>query len=153
MVEPYPDRPDTHGEPVFTPKPSTRLRSSPTGLQVSVHGDGAVADLDDKPRSTPTAAATAAIRSTHQTITDADIPRFAALSVVTSAGARAGRAVPPMQVIFSDQQVRNAYPATLPVRATLAFGTDWPIMPVDPMMTFAAAMFPPAPTTAGRTSG
>ena len=159
MVEPYPDRPDTHGEPVFTPEAfnEAAIRADSLGLQISVHccGDGAVRRTLDGYEAAIKANGRrdSRHRIEHiETITDADIPRFAALGVVASMQplhAPRGGLFPPMPpgVIFSDRQVRNAYPwQTLRESgATLAFSTDWPIVPVDPMMTFAAAMFPTRP--------
>ena len=164
MVEPYPDRPDTHGEPVFTPEAfnEAAILADSLGLQISVHccGDGAVrrTSTATRPRSTPTAAATAASRSSTSRPSPTPIfPAPAGRGGVDAAAARAAgelfhhAAGGDLQRPAGAQRLPVADPAR--AGATLAFNTDWPIVPVDPMMTFAAAMFPTRPDDRWQDSG
>ncbi len=153
MVDPYPDR-GTHGDEVFTAPAFTEaaIRADAMGLQISVHccGDGAVRRVLD--------GYAAAIKangrrdSRHriehiETVTDADIPRFAELGVIASMQplhAPAGGYFDPMPpgVIFSDAQRRNgfAWQTLRDAGAHVIFSTDWPVVPLAPMPTIAGAV-------------
>lgn len=159
MVEPYPDRPDTSGVGVFTAEAfnEAAIRADAMGLQISVHccGDGAVRRVLDGYEAAQRANGVrdSRHRIEHvETVTDADIPRFAQLGVIASMqplhSPTAGMFDPmPPGVIYHDRQVRNAWPwQTLrEAGAVLAFGTDWPIVPMEPMLSIAAALYPKRP--------
>jgi len=156
MVEPYPDRPETYGDAVFTAEAfaEAATRADAMGLQISVHccGDGAVRRTLDGYEAAIKANGRrdSRHRIEHiETITDADVPRFSELGVIASMQplhAPFGGMFPvmPEGVIFNERQVRNAF-AWQTLRdadATLIFSTDWPVVPLDPMLTVATAVFP-----------
>jgi predicted amidohydrolase YtcJ len=154
MVAPYPDRPDTFGDAVFTAEAFTKaaIRADAMGLQISVHccGDGAVRRVLNGYEAA--IAANGRRDSRHriehiETITDADIPRLEALGVIASMQPLHSPLcglfdIMPPGVIFSDSQVRNAF-AWQTLRNTGAqviFSTDWPVAPLDPMLTIQGAV-------------
>ncbi|MAV47298.1 MAG: amidohydrolase [Alphaproteobacteria bacterium TMED89] len=155
MVEPYPDRPDTRGVEVFTAEAFNEavIKADSLGLQISVHccGDGAVRRTLDAYEAAQKANGRrdSRHRIEHvETVTDADIPRFADLGVIASMQplhSPAAGLFPPMPkgVIYHDHQVRNAFAwRTLRTAGvSLAFGTDWPIVPLEPMLSVAAALY------------
>ena len=155
MVEPYPDRPDTFGDEVFTAEAFNKaaVKADSMDLQISVHccGDGAVQRTLDgyEIAIAENGRRDSRHRIEHiETITDADIPRFAELGVIASMQplhSPQGGLFPPMPegVIFSDRQIRNGYPwQTLrDAGATVIFNTDWPVVPLSPMMTISGAVF------------
>jgi predicted amidohydrolase YtcJ len=154
MVGPYPDRPETRGDAVFSAQAfnEAAIAADAMGLQISVHccGDGAVRRVLDGYE--------AAIRangrrdSRHriehiETITDVDIPRFGELGVIASMQPLHSPlcglfdTMPP-GVIFSDKQTRNAF-AWQTLRdagAKVIFSTDWPVVPLAPMSTIQGAV-------------
>ncbi|MGA0234056.1 MAG: amidohydrolase [Alphaproteobacteria bacterium] len=159
MVEPYPDRPDTCGVEVFTVEAFNEavIKADGMGLQISVHccGDGAVRRVLDGYEAAINANGRrdSRHRIEHvETVTDVDIPRFKELGVIASmqplhsAAAGLFPNIPP-GMIYHDRQIRNAF-AWQTLRdagATLAFGTDWPIVPLEPLVSVAAAMFTTKP--------
>ncbi|TIX65012.1 MAG: amidohydrolase, partial [Mesorhizobium sp.] len=91
MVEPYADRPNWVGEPLFTPRRFAELAVAVDrrGLQMAVHsiGDGAVRAVLDGYEAA--AKANGKRDSRHrvehiEVITDADVPRFEDLGVIAS---------------------------------------------------------------------
>ena len=159
MVEPYPDRPNTFGDAVFSSEDFTEIaiEADRLGLQISVHccGDGAVrrtldgyeaAQKKNGPRDSRH-------RIEHiETITDSDLPRFKELGVIASMQplhSPIGGLFPAMDegVIFSERQIRNAYPwqAFRDLQVPLAFSTDWPVVGLNPMETLSGAIFPQIP--------
>ncbi len=159
MVEPYPDRPDTYGDAVFTAEAfnEAAIRADAMGLQISVHccGDGAVRRTLDGYEAARNANGSrdSRHRIEHiETITDQDIPRFAELSVVASMQPLHSplggffEAMPPGK-IFHEHQVKNGY-AWQTLRdagAKVIFSTDWPVVPLEPMPSIAGAVFPELP--------
>ena len=159
MVEPYPDRPDTFGDAVFSAKHFSEVatEADKMGLQISVHccGDGAVRRTLD---GYEVAQKNNGIRDSRhriehiETITDEDLPRFKELGVVASMQplhSPIGGLFPAMQegIIFSEKQIKNAYPwqSFRDLEVPLAFSTDWPVVGLNPMETLAGAVFPKIP--------
>ena len=155
MVDPYPDRPDTSGVAVFTAEAFNEavIKADGLGLQISVHccGDGAVRRTLDgfEAAMKQNGRRDSRHRIEHiETVTDSDIPRFAQLGVIASMQplhSPAAGLFPPMPkgMIYHDHQVHNAF-AWRTLRsagAALAFGTDWPIVPLEPMLSVAAALY------------
>lgn len=154
MVDPYPDRPDTHGDAVFSAEAFNKaaIRADAMGLQISVHccGDGAVRRVLDGYAAAIQANGRrdSRHRIEHiETITDADIPRFAALGVIASMQPLHSPLCGLFDVmapgeIFSDRQVWNAFPwQTLrDAGARVIFSTDWPVVPLAPMPTIQGAV-------------
>jgi len=154
MVEPYPDRPDTFGDAVFTAQAfnEAAIAADAMGLQISVHccGDGAVRRVLDGYEAATRANGRrdSRHRIEHiETITDTDIPRFGELGVIASMQPLHSPLcglfdVMPQGVIFSDKQARNAF-AWQTLRdagANVIFSTDWPVVPLAPMLTIQGAV-------------
>jgi predicted amidohydrolase YtcJ len=154
MVEPYPDRPDTRGDAVFSAEAFTEaaIAADAMGLQISVHccGDGAVRRVLDGYEAV--ARANGKRDSRHriehiETVTDADIGRFCELGVIASMQPLHSPLCGLFDVmapgaIFSDKQARNAF-AWQTLRdagARVIFSTDWPVVPLAPMPTIQGAV-------------
>ncbi|AZO51190.1 MAG: amidohydrolase [Mesorhizobium sp.] len=154
MVEPYADRPNWVGEPLFTPRQFAELAVAVDrrGLQMAVHsiGDGAVRAVLDGYEAA--AKANGKRDSRHrvehiEVITDADVPRFEDLGVIASMqpphppGAmdfpleptvsRIGQARWPLS--YAWRTLKNA-------GARVVFASDWPVAPIDPILGIQAAV-------------
>lgn len=154
MVEPYADRPDWVGEPLFTQEHFDALATEADrrGLQIAVHaiGDGAVrAVLDGYEAAMKTnGRRDSRHRIEHiEVITEADIPRLASLGVIASMQpphppgsmglpleptvSRIGRKRWPLA--YAWRTIKN-------VGAHVVFASDWPVSPIDPIAGIQAAM-------------
>ena len=151
LLEPYPGT-DSRGDPRWE---EDELREAVAvaharGWQVELHaiGDAAVRQaLDAYEALGPGEAAARRHRIEHiETIHPADLPRFAELGVVAS--------MQPMHAIPEASQVdvwRGYLDPTVAATgwrlrglmesgAVLAFGSDWPVVPIDPMLEIHAAV-------------
>lgn len=154
VVGGYPDQPDNNGPRLISPETFARLatRADAAGLQIAVHavGDGAVRAVLDGYES---ARQTNGPRdSRHRiehidTITPADLPRLRALGVMASMQpvhppGSAGLPLEPTTTIMG----RTRWPTAFPWRmiadqgTPLAFGTDWPVSPLDPLHCLHCAL-------------
>jgi len=153
MVNEYADAPGNRGMALYTAEQFNRIAATADrlGLQIFVHacGDGAVrraldgyvyARAINGPRDSRH-------RIEHiETLHSTDLPRFAELGVIASMQplhspitrhdaevwpSRAGEARWPLS--FAWQTLRDA-------GAHLAFGSDWPVVTLDPMRGFYAAL-------------
>jgi predicted amidohydrolase YtcJ len=154
MLEPYADRPDWLGEPLFTPERFKELAVAidRRGLQIAVHsiGDGAVRAVLDGYEAARKAngARDSRHRVEHiEVISNADVSRFKALGAIASMqpphppGAmgfpleptvsRIGRARWPLS--YAWRTLKNA-------GAHVVFASDWPVSPIDPIRGMQAAM-------------
>ena len=154
MVEPYADRPDWVGEPLFTPQQFIDLAVAvdKRGLQIAVHsiGDGAVRAVLDGYQAAQ--AANGKRDSRHrvehiEVITAADVPRFAELGVIASMQPPH----PPGAMDFPlEPTVSRIGPARWPLSypwrtlkdagARIVFASDWPVSPIDPILGIQAAV-------------
>jgi predicted amidohydrolase YtcJ len=157
LLEPYPGT-DTRGDPRWE---EDELREAVAvaharGWQVELHaiGDAAVRQaLDAYEALGPGEAAARRHRVEHlETIRPADLPRFAELGVVAS--------MQPMHAIPEASQVDvwrgNLDPAVagsgwrlrslVESGAVLACGSDWPVVPIEPMLEIHAAVRRRTPT-------
>ena len=151
LLEPYPGT-DGRGDPRWE---DDELRDAVAvahgrGWQVELHaiGDAAVRQaLDAYEALGPGQAAARRHRVEHiETLDPADLPRFAALGVVASM--QPMHAVPEAsQVDIWTDNLRPAVAASgwrlrslLDSGAALAFGSDWPVVPIDPMLEIHAAV-------------
>jgi predicted amidohydrolase YtcJ len=153
MLAEYADQPGNQGSALFTAELFNRIavEADRLGLQIAVHccGDGAVQrtlnGIERAQRQNGTGNRRHRVEHI-ETIDPADIPRFAHLGVIASmqpyhcppslhAGdvwpARAGEQRWPYS--FAWQTLRNA-------GAHLAFGSDWPVVSMNPMLGFHAAL-------------
>jgi predicted amidohydrolase YtcJ len=154
LVEPYADRPDWRGEPLFTPERFAEIATEADrrSLQIAVHsiGDGAVrAVLDGYEQARRTnGVRDSRHRVEHiELIAPADIPRFAELGAIASmqpTHAPAAKGVPLEPTVSRIGRAR--WPYAFAVRslkqagAPLVFASDWPVAPIDPILGMQAAM-------------
>ncbi len=153
MLEPYPGT-DSCSEPLFTPEQFNEacVRADAAGLQIAVHaiGDAAVRQTLDGYQAA--IAANGVRDSRHriehiETIHPADIPRISALGAVASMQplhSPLGGLFPPYEAngLVSEQQIKTAF-AWQTIRnsgAPLVFSTDWPVVPVDVMLSVKGAV-------------
>ncbi|MHC0053637.1 amidohydrolase [Actibacterium sp. D379-3] len=156
MTRPYPERPDTHGEAVFSPEQFNEacIAADALGLQICVHavGDLAVRRTLDGYEAAQKAngARDARHRVEHiELVHPDDLPRFGALGVIASMqplhSPAAGYFGPPAPGEFlHDDQRAYAFAWNLLRKHALrlCFSTDWPVVPVDVMPTIRGAVAP-----------
>lgn len=152
-LEDYPDLPGCRGAPNFSPEffETIAVAADKLGLQMSVHavGDGAVRRTLDGFQAARHAngARDSRHRIEHiETVHPDDLPRFRALGVIASMQpTHAPGPVFPLQPGLSrvrSEQLPLAY-AWSRLRqagATMMFNSDWPVAPLDPMISFKAAL-------------
>ncbi|MBB6413044.1 amidohydrolase [Mesorhizobium sangaii] len=154
MVEPYADRPDWVGEPLFTPQQFIDLAVAvdKRGLQIAVHsiGDGAVRAVLDGYEAAQKANGKRDSRHRIEHIevtTTTDVPRFAELGVIASMQPPH----PPGAMDFPlEPTVSRIGPARWPLSyawrtlkdagARVVFASDWPVSPIDPLLGIQAAV-------------
>ena len=154
MVEPYADRPDWVGEPLFTPQQFIDLAVAvdKRGLQIAVHsiGDGAVRAVLDGYQAAQTANGKrdSRHRVEHiEVVTAADVPRFAELGVIASMqpphppGAMDFPLEPTVSRIGPDRwPLSYAWRTLKDAGAHVVFASDWPVSPIDPILGIQAAV-------------
>ncbi len=153
MLEPYPDS-NRRSEALFTPDKFNEacIRADAMGLQIAVHaiGDAAVRQTLDGYQAAALANGTrdSRHRIEHiETIHPSDIPRFKALGAVASMQplhSPAGGLFPPYHAgeLIHGDQINTAF-AWRTIResgAPLVFSTDWPVVPVDVMLSIKGAV-------------
>lgn len=154
MVEPYADRPDWKGEPLFSQDQFNELAAEADrrGLQVAVHaiGDGAVRSvLDGYEHARKTnGARDSRHRIEHiELITRQDIPRIADLGVLASMqpphppGSMGLPLEPTVSRIGRDKwHLAYAWRTIKDTGAHVVFASDWPVSPIDPILGIQAAL-------------
>lgn len=154
LVEPYADRPDWHGEPYFTDEEFAELATEidRRGLQIAVHaiGDGAVRRVLNGYEAAQKANGVrdSRHRIEHvELITEEDMPRFAELGVIASMQPPhpPGGMCFPLEPTISRIGEKRRYLAYAWRRiketgAALAFSSDWPVSPIDPLSGIQAAV-------------
>jgi len=154
MVEPYADRPDWVGEPLFEADAFAAIATEidRRGLQIAVHaiGDGAVRTVLDGYEAARKANGKRDSRHRIEHIeltTDADIPRFAELGVICSMqpphppGSMGLPLEPTVSRIGRDRwRLAYAWRTLKDTGAHVVFASDWPVSPIDPMSGIQAAM-------------
>lgn len=150
----YAHRPDWKGEPLFTQEAFDAIATEATrfGLPVAVHaiGDGAVhMVLDGYEKGIRTTGNTAIRhRIEHiEVVLPTDIPRFAELGVIASMQPPhpPGTGSLPLQPCL-DYMGRDRWPYAYAWRtlvdagAKMVFATDWPVCPLDPLLSIEQAM-------------
>jgi predicted amidohydrolase YtcJ len=147
MLAPYADRPTT-GEPNFTPDQLARVVSAfdKGGWQILIHaiGDGAVRmsldAIEQASKTNPAPRRGRRHRLEHvETVDPADIPRFGALGVIASQQPFHGSPAPSQMEVWTANigETRAsrgwAYHSILAAGGRLAFGSDWPVVTLDPL--------------------
>jgi predicted amidohydrolase YtcJ len=154
MVEPYADRPDWVGEPLFTPQQFIDLATAidKRGLQIAVHsiGDGAVRAVLDGYQAAQKANGRRDSRHRVEHIevtTAADLPRFAELGVIASMqpshppGAMDFPLEPTVSRIGRDRwPLSYAWRTLKEAGAHVVFASDWPVAAIDPILSIQAAL-------------
>lgn len=154
MVEPYADRPDWVGEPLFTPQQFIDLATAidKRGLQIAVHsiGDGAVRSVLDGYEAAQKANGKRDSRHRVEHIevtTAADVPRFAELGVIASMqpshppGAMDFPLEPTVSRIGRDRwPLSYAWRTLKEAGAHVVFASDWPVAAIDPILSMQAAL-------------
>lgn len=154
MIEPYADRPDWVGEPLFTPQQFKELavEIDRRGLQIAVHsiGDGAVRAVLDGYEAAQKANGRrdSRHRVEHiEVIAASDVPRFAKLGAIASMQPPH----PPGAMGFPlEPTISRIGPARWPLSyawrtlknagAHVVFASDWPVSPIDPILGMQAAI-------------
>ncbi len=154
MVEPYADRPDWRGEPLFSDEffAQVATEADRRGLQIAVHaiGDQAVRSVLDGYEAAQKANGRRDSRHRIEHIevtTEEDLPRFAELGVIASMQpphppgqmglpleptvSRIGRARWPLA--YAWRTIKNT-------GAHVVFASDWPVSPIDPIAGIHAAV-------------
>jgi predicted amidohydrolase YtcJ len=154
MIEPYADRPDWVGEPLFTPQQFIKLavEIDRRGLQIAVHsiGDGAVRAVLDGYAAAQKANGRrdSRHRVEHiEVIAAADVPRFAELGVIASMqpphppGSMGVPLEPTVSRIGAARwPLSYAWRTLKDAGAHVVFASDWPVSPIDPILGIQAAM-------------
>jgi len=154
LVGDYPDRPGFSGEPLFSQDAFDGIcvEADRRGLQIAVHavGDGAVRRVLDGYQAAREAngARDARHRIEHiDTIHPDDLPRLARLGVVASMQpvhppGSAGLPLEPTISLMGRARWPHAF-AWAAIRdkgVPIAFGTDWPVSPLDPLFAIRCAL-------------
>lgn len=153
MLEEYPDKPGCFGDPNYTAEQFNEIAiaADKLGLQIDVH---AIADAAIRRTLDGYQAALKANgrrdsrhRIEHVEIIDPeDIRRFKDLGVVASMQPThaPGAVFPPWPIMsrLRDRQLPYSYAWSLlrEVSPAMPFSSDWPVAPIDPMLSFKAAM-------------
>jgi predicted amidohydrolase YtcJ len=154
MVDDYADRPGWRGEPLFSPQhfAEVAVEADRRGLQIAVHsiGDGAVRAVLDgyQAAAKKNGRRDSRHRVEHiEVITAPDVPRFAELGVLASMQP----AHPPGALNFPMEPTisrigRDKWPLSYAWRtlknagARVVFASDWPVSPIDPILSIQAAV-------------
>ncbi|MFD9902319.1 amidohydrolase [Mesorhizobium sp. NPDC059025] len=154
MIEPYADRPDWVGEPLFTPEEFKALAVAidARGLQIAVHsiGDGAVQAVLNGYEAA--AKANGKRESRHriehiEVVAASDVPRFAELGVIASMqpphppGAMDFPLEPTVSRIGKERwPLSYAWRTLKDAGAHVVFASDWPVSPINPIRGVQAAV-------------
>ncbi len=154
MLEPYADRPDWRGEPLFAQGffNEVATEADRRGLQIAVHaiGDGAVRSVLDGYQAARNANGRRDSRHRIEHIevtTEADIPRFAELGVIASMqpphppGSMGLPLEPTVSRIGPERwPLSYAWRTIKNTGAHVVFASDWPVSPIDPIAGIQAAV-------------
>jgi predicted amidohydrolase YtcJ len=154
MLEPYANRPGA-GEPMIAADDLNRMvrLADARGWQVMVHAIGdrairmALNAFEHAARSNPAPARGRRHRIEHiETIDEADIPRFGRLGAVASMQPYHGTPSANQIDVWSrnigpERAARGwAYRSIAAAKGRLAFGSDWPVVPLNPMLGLHTAV-------------
>ena len=153
MLDDYPGFPGERGAPLFTTEQFNEVatRADSHGLQISVHaiGDGGVRRTLDGYEAAQKANGVrdSRHRIEHIEVIDkADIPRLKQLGVIASLQPIVGLGVPgsplePCLTRIGDKLPQSyAWQTLRETGTTIAFSSDWPVSPLDPLLGIQSAM-------------
>ena len=154
VVDEYPDRPGYAGEPIVPQDvfDDICIRADAEGLQISVHavGDGAVRMVLNGYEAARNANGPRDSRHRIEhidVIHPEDLPRLSELGVIASMQpvhppGSAGLPLEPTTSIIGRAKWPMAWNwrAIVDSGVTMAFGTDWPVSPLDPLFAIQCAM-------------
>ncbi|MBC2774618.1 amidohydrolase [Rhizobium sp. AQ_MP] len=150
MLADYADRPGLRGDPIFDLESfkQAAIEADRRGLQITVHaiGDAAVRIALDGYQAARDAngARDSRHRIEHVEMIDpADIPRFAELGVIASfQPLHAPNGENPTSRSIGPERAHTAYAwrTLAEAGAVVAFSSDWPIVPVDPLLGIQTAL-------------
>lgn len=155
MLEPYTNRPNVRGEPRMPAKELDRLVAEldKRGWQVMIHaiGDRAIRmsldAFEHAAASNPPPARGRRHRIEHIETTDpADIPRFGRLGVIASMQPYHGLPDPAQMTVWranigEDRAARAwVYRSIARHQGVVAFGSDWPVVTIDPLLGLHVAV-------------
>lgn len=150
MLADYADRPGLRGEPIFDRESfrQAAIEADRRGLQITVHaiGDAAVRIALDGYEAARNANGRrdSRHRIEHVEMIDpADVPRFADLGVIASfQPLHAPVGETPTSRSIGPERAAHAYAwrTLAEAGATVAFSSDWPIVPVDPLLGIQTAL-------------
>jgi len=154
MLEPYSNRP-TRGLPNFTPDDLTRIVTlfDRRGWQVMIHAIGdrgirmSLDALEAAAAANPAPARGRRHRIEHiESIDPADVPRFGQLGVIASMQPLHANPDPSMGTVWSEnigpgRAARGwLWNDILKAGGRLAFGSDWPVVSIDPRLGLQVAV-------------
>jgi predicted amidohydrolase YtcJ len=154
MLEPYANR-TSAGEPKIAPDDLNRFvrLADARGWQVMTHAIGdrairmALNAFEHAARSNPPPARGRRHRIEHiETADPADVPRFGALGVIASMQPYHGSPSPSQIDVWSrnvgPERASHGWPygSIAAARGRLAFGSDWPVVPLNPMLGLHTAV-------------
>lgn len=150
MLDDYADRPGHRGDPIFDAASfaEAAIEVDRRGLQITVHaiGDAAVRIALDGYQA---ARATNGPRDSRhriehiEMIDPTDLPRFAELGVIASfqpLHAPVGETPTTRSIGMARAHNAYAWRTLTEAGATVAFSSDWPIVPVDPLLGIQTAL-------------
>ena len=155
MLEPYSNRTNASGEPRFTAEALDRLVAEldRRGWQVMIHAIGdrairmALDAFEHAAKANPLPARGRRHRIEHiETIDPADIPRFGRLGVIASMQPYHGLPDPAQIAVWraniGDDRAARAwmYGSIAKKKGVLAFGSDWPVVAIDPLLGLHVAV-------------
>lgn len=149
----YPDQPDNFGEPIFSAEHFAKMAAEADkhGLQIFVHacGDGAVRRVLDgfEHAQKINGRRDGRHRVEHIEMIDPDdVPRFAELGVIASMQPLHAPLEANDPDVWPSRVAKDAWDRAFAWRtlreagAVLAFGSDWPVAPPDPIWGIAGAV-------------
>lgn len=152
-LEDYPDKPGCFGEPNFTAEEFNEIAiaADKRKLQIDVHAiaDAAIRRTLDgfEVAQKKNGKRDSRHRIEHVEVIDpADVPRFRTLGVIASMQTTHAPGVVfpawPAMSRIRDRQLPYAYAWSVmrEVSPAMPFASDWPVAPIDPMLSFYAAM-------------
>ena len=150
MLDDYADRPGLRGDPIFDAKSfaEAAIEADRRGLQIAVHAIGDAAVRITLDGYAAARAANGKRDSRHriehiEMLAPDDLPRFADLGVIASCQplhAPQGESPTTRSIGPTRATLAYGWRALADAGAVVAFSSDWPIVPVDPLLGIQTAL-------------